>query len=234
MRNLALLLCLASASAWAEKALGNLPSLLAAVALVAASHALSGRMDKAQQAMQRLLPKNAGLARQPRAVHPPLRQLTAEFALERLQLAGEAIDKAQRALRNLFANGAQTDDAQALVRHIGRQRQRRAPHALARELVQPGDATHGGNQQAQGMVGDVLVVHARRMGDRQARAREHVAQDQALARQRDHRRGGADMQRAAGRQGRGQGERQRDAQRPGSGQDGPARHVEARLRADRS
>lgn len=43
-----------SASAWAEKALGNLPSLLVAVALVAASHALSGRMDKAKQAMQRL------------------------------------------------------------------------------------------------------------------------------------------------------------------------------------
>lgn len=39
---------------WAEKALGNLPSLLAAVALVAASHALSGQMEKAQEAMQRL------------------------------------------------------------------------------------------------------------------------------------------------------------------------------------
>ncbi|WP_444814778.1 winged helix-turn-helix domain-containing tetratricopeptide repeat protein [Variovorax flavidus] len=43
-----------SASAWAEKAVGNLPSFLAAVSLVAASHALAGRMDKAQQAMQRL------------------------------------------------------------------------------------------------------------------------------------------------------------------------------------
>ncbi|MCY1409184.1 putative PEP-CTERM system TPR-repeat lipoprotein [compost metagenome] len=42
------------ALAWAEKALGNLPSLLVPVALVAASHALSGRMDKATQAMQRL------------------------------------------------------------------------------------------------------------------------------------------------------------------------------------
>jgi TolB-like protein len=42
------------ASDWAEKALGNLPCLLAAVALMAASHALSGRMDKAKQAMQRL------------------------------------------------------------------------------------------------------------------------------------------------------------------------------------
>jgi TolB-like protein len=39
---------------WAEKALGNLPSFLAPVALVAASHALSGRMDKARLAMQRL------------------------------------------------------------------------------------------------------------------------------------------------------------------------------------
>ena len=44
-----------SASAWAEKAVGNLPSFLAAVSLVAASHALAGRMDKAKQAMQRVL-----------------------------------------------------------------------------------------------------------------------------------------------------------------------------------
>ena len=43
-----------TAADWAEKALGNLPSLLAPVALVAASHALSGRMDKARWAMQRL------------------------------------------------------------------------------------------------------------------------------------------------------------------------------------
>lgn len=39
---------------WAEKALGNLSSFLAPVALVAASQALSGRMDKARLAMQRL------------------------------------------------------------------------------------------------------------------------------------------------------------------------------------
>ncbi len=43
-----------AASAWAEKALGNLPTLLPSVALMAASHALSGRMDKAKQAIQRL------------------------------------------------------------------------------------------------------------------------------------------------------------------------------------
>lgn len=43
-----------AASDWAEKALRNLPCLLASVALIAASHALSGRMDKAKQAMQRL------------------------------------------------------------------------------------------------------------------------------------------------------------------------------------
>ncbi len=42
------------AADWAEKALGNLPSFLPPVVLVAASHALSGRMDKAKQAMQRL------------------------------------------------------------------------------------------------------------------------------------------------------------------------------------
>ncbi|AFL50194.1 TolB-like protein [Sinorhizobium fredii] len=42
------------ATAWAEKALGNLPSLLPAAALAAASHALAGRTDKAKQAMQHL------------------------------------------------------------------------------------------------------------------------------------------------------------------------------------
>ncbi len=43
-----------TAADWADKALGNLPSLLPAVALLAASHAHSGRMDKAKLAMQRL------------------------------------------------------------------------------------------------------------------------------------------------------------------------------------
>ncbi|WP_223545989.1 winged helix-turn-helix domain-containing tetratricopeptide repeat protein [Pseudomonas sp. A-B-19] len=43
-----------AAADWAEKALGNLPSLLIAAALVAASHALGGRMDKAKWAMLRL------------------------------------------------------------------------------------------------------------------------------------------------------------------------------------
>lgn len=43
-----------AAADWAEKALGNLPSLLIAAALVAASHALGGRMEKANLAMQRL------------------------------------------------------------------------------------------------------------------------------------------------------------------------------------
>ncbi len=43
-----------SASSWAEKALGNLPSLLVAVALLASSHALAGRLVEARQAMRRL------------------------------------------------------------------------------------------------------------------------------------------------------------------------------------
>lgn len=43
-----------TASMWAEKALGNLPTLLLPVVLVAASHALSGRTSKAKQAIQRL------------------------------------------------------------------------------------------------------------------------------------------------------------------------------------
>lgn len=42
------------AADWAEKALGNLPTFLPPVALLAACHALTGRMDKAQQAMRRL------------------------------------------------------------------------------------------------------------------------------------------------------------------------------------
>jgi len=42
------------ALAWAEKAAGNLPSLLIAASLAAASHALAGRADKARQAMQRV------------------------------------------------------------------------------------------------------------------------------------------------------------------------------------
>ena len=46
---------------WAEKSLGNLPSLLAAVALLAASHALSGRMDSAHRAMERLRAQDPGL-----------------------------------------------------------------------------------------------------------------------------------------------------------------------------
>jgi TolB-like protein len=43
-----------SASAWAEKALRNLPTLLVAIAIAAASHALAGRTEEARQAMQRL------------------------------------------------------------------------------------------------------------------------------------------------------------------------------------
>ncbi|WP_422419478.1 winged helix-turn-helix domain-containing tetratricopeptide repeat protein [Pseudomonas sp. GZD-222] len=42
------------AATWAEKAQGNLPSLLPAVALLVACYALSGQMDKAQAALQRL------------------------------------------------------------------------------------------------------------------------------------------------------------------------------------
>lgn len=41
-------------TSWAEKAQGNLPSLLVAATLIAASHALNGRADKAGQAMLRV------------------------------------------------------------------------------------------------------------------------------------------------------------------------------------
>lgn len=41
-----------SASAWAEKACRDLPDFLLAVGIVAASHALAGRIDAARQAMQ--------------------------------------------------------------------------------------------------------------------------------------------------------------------------------------
>lgn len=50
-----------AAMAWAEKALGNLPSLLVAVAVSAASHALAGRAGEAQQAMRRLRALNPSL-----------------------------------------------------------------------------------------------------------------------------------------------------------------------------
>ena len=53
------------AVAWADKALGNLPSLLVAIALTAASHALAGRTEDARQTMQHL-----------RALDPSLRVST--------------------------------------------------------------------------------------------------------------------------------------------------------------
>ena len=43
-----------AASSWAEKALRNLPSFLIAVCIIAASHALAGRMDEARKAMRHL------------------------------------------------------------------------------------------------------------------------------------------------------------------------------------
>lgn len=45
---------LQSAVAYAEKAAGNLPSLLVAAAVIAASHGLAGRSNEARQAMERL------------------------------------------------------------------------------------------------------------------------------------------------------------------------------------
>ncbi|MBZ9780337.1 winged helix-turn-helix domain-containing protein [Pseudomonas sp. REP124] len=49
------------ATEWAEKALRNLPTLLPAAALVTACHALSGHMDQAAQAMERLHELDPGL-----------------------------------------------------------------------------------------------------------------------------------------------------------------------------
>lgn len=43
-----------SAADWAETALGNVPSLVIAAVLAAASHALAGRPKQAQEMMQRL------------------------------------------------------------------------------------------------------------------------------------------------------------------------------------
>ena len=43
-----------AASAWAEKAFRDLPSFLIAVGVIAASHALAGRTDEAQRAMDHL------------------------------------------------------------------------------------------------------------------------------------------------------------------------------------
>jgi hypothetical protein len=39
------------ASSWAEKAFTNLPTFLPAVSIIAASHALAGRMSEAQRSM---------------------------------------------------------------------------------------------------------------------------------------------------------------------------------------
>ena len=50
-----------AAAEWAEKALGNLPSLLVAAVVVAASHALAGRTAEAQHATARLRALNAPL-----------------------------------------------------------------------------------------------------------------------------------------------------------------------------
>jgi tetratricopeptide (TPR) repeat protein len=43
-----------AASSWAEKASRDLPSFLMVVSIIAASHALAGRLEQAQRAMQRL------------------------------------------------------------------------------------------------------------------------------------------------------------------------------------
>ena len=43
-----------AASSWAEKAFRELPSFLMAVSVIAASHALAGRMDEARRAMEHL------------------------------------------------------------------------------------------------------------------------------------------------------------------------------------
>ena len=42
------------ASSWAEKAFRHLPSFLMVVSIIAASHALAGRVDEAQRAMKHL------------------------------------------------------------------------------------------------------------------------------------------------------------------------------------
>jgi hypothetical protein len=43
-----------AASSWAEKAFRDLPSFLMVVGIIAASHALAGRMDEARRAMDHL------------------------------------------------------------------------------------------------------------------------------------------------------------------------------------
>ena len=51
-----------AASSWAEKAHGNLPSFLMVVSIIAASHALAGRADHAQRAMDHLRRARSGAA----------------------------------------------------------------------------------------------------------------------------------------------------------------------------
>ncbi|HWD32234.1 MAG TPA: winged helix-turn-helix domain-containing protein [Pseudomonas sp.] len=77
------------AATWAEKAQGNLPSLLPAVALLVACHAHSGQMDKAQAALQRLRALDPTLRLSNlREWLPILREEDLAHFAEGLQLAG--------------------------------------------------------------------------------------------------------------------------------------------------
>ncbi|MDR0210494.1 MAG: winged helix-turn-helix domain-containing protein [Pseudomonas putida] len=74
---------------WAEKALGNLPSLLAGVVLVAACQALSGRLDEARQTMVRLRQLDPTLrATRLREWLPIYRDEDLQRLVEGLRLAG--------------------------------------------------------------------------------------------------------------------------------------------------
>lgn len=74
---------------WTEKALGNLPTLLPALALGAASHALSGRLEDASQALQRLHAQDPSLRLSNLTQWLPLhRAQDRERLAEGLRLAG--------------------------------------------------------------------------------------------------------------------------------------------------
>ncbi len=89
--------------------------------------------------------------------------------------------EAGRAARDLLADGAQPEDAQALAGHVRRQSDGVAPDAFAAEAVQRAQAAHDGDEQAEGMVGHAVVVGAGAVGHGDAARPGGVERDVLVA-----------------------------------------------------
>ena len=101
-----------AASSWAEKAFREMPSFLIAVGIIAASHALAGRMDEAQRAMQQV-----------RALDPALRISTTQ-GLAAVPPAGRSRDVRGRPAQGRTAGIA---DVVARARSLARLSRRLQP-----------------------------------------------------------------------------------------------------------